>query len=30
MFVVVLCDFSMFRLKAQMDGPERAKGMWEF
>lgn len=30
MFVAVLCDFSAFRLKAQISGPERVKGMWEF
>jgi hypothetical protein len=30
MFVAVLCDFSAFRLKAQITGPERVKGLWEF
>ena len=30
MFVVVVCDFAAFRLKSQMTGPERPKGLWEF
>jgi hypothetical protein len=30
MFVAVVCDFSVFRVRAQMAGPERPKGLWEF
>ncbi len=30
MFVIVVCDFTAFRLKAQMSGPHRPKGLWEF